>query len=148
MKTLIVTVTAIALAAVIGSIIVGERFFDGLVVEKPYDKGLQWDRERQEKAVLGWKAAVVSRDLHTGNNDMFFTVHDRDGKPLEGDRVTLVISRPSTAAYDQYYEPSTQGDAMYKVSVHFPLYGYWDLKINVRHENKEVVFQKRIYVEK
>lgn len=148
MKTLIIAVTIIALAAVAGSIIVGERVFDGLVVEKPYDKGLLWDKTRSDETELGWNTVIRSRILRTGDNDVIFSVLDKEGKPLEGALVTVLISRPSTTAYDKYYEPSIQGDAPYKASVHFPLYGYWDLEISVRRENKEVVFQERIYVEK
>jgi nitrogen fixation protein FixH len=147
MKTLIVTVTVIALVAVIGSIIVGERAFDGLVVEKPYDKGLQWDRDHTEKAGLGWNVFIKNRNLHTGDNDLIFSVLDKGGKPVEDVMATVLVTRPSTTAYDKYYEPSAQGNGTYKISVHFPLYGYWYVRINVAHERKNIVFEEKVYAE-
>ena len=147
MKILIIAVTVVALAVVIGAIIVGERVFDGLVVEKPYEKGLKWDKDHREKAGLGWNAVIKSRSLHTGNNDVTFSVLDTEGKPLEGALVTVLVTRPSTAAYDKYYAPSTQGDGIYKMSIHFPLYGYWDVRINVTHEKKNIVFEEKVYAE-
>jgi nitrogen fixation protein FixH len=148
MKILIITVTLIALAAVVGSIIVGEKVFDGLVVEKPYDKGLQWDKTRKEKAELGWNAVIKKRTFHTGNNDVVFNVLDKDGSPLAGALVTIIISRPSSSAYDKYYETATRGDGIYKASINFPLNGYWDVKINVTQKKRNVVFEEKVYVEK
>ncbi|RJQ15309.1 MAG: hypothetical protein C4560_10705 [Nitrospiraceae bacterium] len=61
MKTLIVIVTIIALSAVVGAIVVGVRVFDGVVVENPYETGLEWDRIQNEKADSG---PLNDRDLH------------------------------------------------------------------------------------
>jgi len=147
MKALIIAVTVIALAAVIGSIIVGERVFEGLVVEKPYDKGLQWDKDQEEKADLGWNVFIKNRDLHTGDNDLIFSVLDKEGTPLKSALIKVLITRPSTAAYDKYYEPTTQGDGIYKMHVHFPVYGYWDVRINIAYERRNIVLEEKAYVE-
>ncbi|RJQ53496.1 MAG: hypothetical protein C4526_06455 [Nitrospiraceae bacterium] len=147
MKTLIIIVTIIGLSAVIGSIIVGGMVFDGVVVEKPYEKGLDWDKRRNEKAESGWNVGIEDKIFRTGDNDIYFSVLDKDGGPLTNAQIAVAISRPSTTAYDKSFETSVRRDGKYIASINFPLYGYWDLKISVTREKRNVVFEERIYVE-
>jgi len=44
MKVLIVLIVIIGLAAVLSTILIGDRLFDGTVVDKPYDRGVNWDK--------------------------------------------------------------------------------------------------------
>lgn len=146
MRILIILVSIIALSAVIGSVIVGEKVFDGLVVEKPYEKGLQWDRTQNEKAELGWHVVLRNRTFIPGDNEVIFSVLDKEGKQLAGAQAAVTMSRHSTTAYDKNYETTRLGDGSYKALVHFPLYGYWDLKVTVSHEKKSVVYEEKVYV--
>ena len=146
MKILIILVTIVALSAVIGSVIVGEKVFDGLVVEKPYEKGLQWDKTRNEKTELGWNVVLKNRAFSAGENDVIISVFDKDGRPLAGAQAIITISRPATTAYDKNYETTLLGVGSYKVKANFPLYGYWDLKVTVSHDKKSAVYEEKVYV--
>jgi len=147
MKTLIIIISVIALSAVVATIIIGNETFDGIVVEKPYEQGLLWDKIQDRKIESGWKAVINNRTIKTGNAEISISVFDKSGKPLADASVSLVISRPSTSVYDRNYETVRQSDNSYAAKVFFPLFGYWDLKIRVAKKGESVIFEERIFAE-
>ncbi|HIJ59253.1 MAG TPA: hypothetical protein HPP56_01350, partial [Nitrospirae bacterium] len=52
MKVLIVLIVIIGLAVVLSTIFIGDRLFDGTVVDKPYDRGVNWDKTQAKKQKL------------------------------------------------------------------------------------------------
>jgi len=53
MKILIGIVSCGA-GSVVTTVIVGSRSFEGIVVDKPYERGLSWDREQKERIESAW----------------------------------------------------------------------------------------------
>jgi nitrogen fixation protein FixH len=147
MKSLIIIVTIIALSAVIGSVIVGKKVFDGTVEGNPYEQGLLWDKIRSNKYESGWSAVVNNKKINKGENEISISVFDKYGKPLSDASVSLVISRPSTTAHDRNYETLRRSDNSYAAKIYFPLFGYWDLKIKVVKKRESVIFEERIFAE-
>ncbi|MBI5055190.1 MAG: FixH family protein [Nitrospirae bacterium] len=147
MKILIIIVSIIALSAVGGSIIVGEKMFDGVVVEKPYEQGLLWDRIQDSKSELGWSAVINNGKIKTGDGEVSISVFDKEGKPLSDATVSLIVSRPSTNAYDKDYKTVKLHEGLYTAAVNFPLYGYWDMKIHVGRKGKDALLEERIFAD-
>jgi nitrogen fixation protein FixH len=148
MKTLIVIVSIIGLAAVGGSIVVGVKSFDGIVTEHPYEKGLLWDEIRNKEMELGWQIDIQNMEFVTGNNDVLISVLDKYGRHLAGPGVTFMISRPATPAYDKYFDTIKVKEGMFKARINLPLYGYWDIDIDVSSGGDKLLFKKRIFVDK
>lgn len=148
MKTLITIVVIIGVAAVAGSIFVGVKSFDGIVTEHPYEKGLRWDDVRHKKLASGWDIEIWNNDLQTGENDIVILVIDKEGNPVAGSSISVMISRPSTGTYNEYFDTVSIKEGVFKVHVNFPLYGYWDLMTNVTKGGDSLLFEKRIFVEK
>ena len=96
MKTLIITVTIIALASVAGSIIVGIKTKDSLVVENPYETGLKWDELQREKAGSGWQIRFdVNPKPVKAMSDLVFAVTVKDGNtPVTDAKVNLDLTMP------------------------------------------------------
>jgi nitrogen fixation protein FixH len=149
MKSLIGTVVIVGLAAVIGAVVVGVRSFDGTVTAKPYEEGLAWDEVRKEKAELGWSVKLDNTALKIGDNDLRFTLLDKQGTPLVlPSAVSLTLSRPSTDAYDKKIDVEKLSRGLYRASVNFPLYGGWDIKIYLIDNEKKIEFKERVFVER
>ncbi len=146
MRILIIAVILVGLVAVTGSIIMGQKVFDGKVVDKPYETGLLWDKMQREKAEL--RVEIKDRNFRTGDNEINFFVLDKEGNPLFDAAVMITLSRPSTTIYDRDYEALKSKDHGYRAVVHLPLYGYWDIKIRVIRRGNDLAFEKRIYSEK
>lgn len=138
-----VIVTAILAAAV--PIVIGTKTFDGIVTEKPYETGLLWDEMQREKAEL--RVDIKNTEFKTGNNEIIFSISDKDGKPLPDSSVRITVSRPATTAHDRGYEAFRQPDGAYHAAVNLALYGYWDLEINIVRDGKSVIFENRIFAE-
>jgi nitrogen fixation protein FixH len=147
MKALLIIVTIIGLAAVIGAIIVGRSTFDGTVVDRPYERGLEYDAVLKERDASGWSVRIVTPSFRVGRNDLVIEVTDRQGLPLEVTGLSVTISRPSSAAYDRTYRTTGTDAGRFKTEINLPLYGYWDAKMHVVQKNTTITFENRIFAE-
>jgi nitrogen fixation protein FixH len=145
LTVIIVLVSLIALAATIGTIIIGIRNFEGTVVDKPYETGLAWDKTRKAKEMLGWTVDVQGGPFKTGKNEVIVKVLDKEGSSLSDAVVTMTASRPSTNAYNRSYQTMVQGAGRYSASIDLPLVGSWDIIIDVRRKNEHDSFKKTVF---
>jgi len=148
MKTLIVIVIMVGLAAVVTTVIVGSRSFEGIVVDKPYERGLSWDKEQKERTVSGLNIEIKNKTFTVGENDLIIQVTDREGKPVPDAVLMLTVSRPSTNAYDRTYRLEVAKGGMYSASVALALYGHWDLRITIVRNGQNLLFPQKIFVER
>ncbi len=144
----IILVCLIALAATIGTIVIGSRSFEGLVVDKPYETGLAWDAERKKCDRLGWKAAPSQSSFPVGRNVIDILVTTRDGALLSGATVTVLVTRPATRVYDRVSRAIRETSGQYRTSIELPVFGAWDLRTTVARDGDLCVFNQRIYAEK
>jgi len=147
LKTLLVLVAIIAIAAVLGAIVVGKSTFDGTVVDKPYESGLAYDAVQKEREASGWNVAIVNPSGHVGKNELMISVIDKDGRHLSATDVTLTISRPSSTAYDKTYTTIRTDTGPFRAEITLPLYGYWDAEIHVTAEGKSITFERKFLAE-
>jgi nitrogen fixation protein FixH len=145
--TVLAIVCVLTLAATIVTIIVGTRSFEGIVVDKPYETGLAWDEQARQKSKLGWKVSVAGARFPTGENELAIDAVDRYGQPLENIAVTATVSRPSTRDFDKTYTAVRQQNGRYRSSVVFPLYGAWDITIDVSRNGDRGVYRQAVYAE-
>ena len=141
---IIVLTCILALAATIGTIVVGSRSFEGIVVDNPYETGLAWDRERRNQESLGWSVALQEATYKTGKNDLIVMVHDKNGVPLSDAVVSVVVSRPSTRAFDRTYVTVVQPNGRYRTEIDLPFYGNWGVVIDVNRKIERTSFNKII----
>jgi nitrogen fixation protein FixH len=148
MKLIIIFSVIAALTAVAGTIVVGINTFDGTVTEHPYEKGLEWDRLEKTKAALGWTFNIKNNTIKTGRNDLILELSDKNGLPLDASIVSVIISRPSSDAYDKNYDTENVLKGIFKAKADFPLFGYWDLTIMVTKDSDHLTIDKSIYITK
>jgi nitrogen fixation protein FixH len=128
MRRFITIVVFTVFAATIGTILVGSRTFEGVVVEHPYEAGLAWDETQKQAAKLGWRVVFDHLELKQGENSVVLQLIGRNGSALEGASVEVTLSRPSTNEYDRTYQAKPLGMGRYQVSLLVPLIGLWDLR--------------------
>jgi len=148
MKVFIIIIAIIGLAAVAGPIIVGIKSFDGTVTDNSYEEGLRWDEVRNSKNESGWKVEILEKELSIGENELNISVIGKKGDPLLSSSLSLKISRPATTAYDRYINSDQYGERVFRSQVNFPLFGYWDVEVNVTKGDETHLFKKRVFVEK
>jgi nitrogen fixation protein FixH len=147
MRLLIIIVVLIGLSAVIGAVIVGKDSFEGIVVERPYEQGLLWEKEEQEKTNSGLDVKILNKEFRVGGNELSLSVVNKVGGMVKPGDISVLVSRPSTAAYDRRYTVTRSADDRYLTSVSFPLYGYWDVKVQILRGRDVVVFKSRVFAE-
>jgi nitrogen fixation protein FixH len=144
---IIALISIIAVAATVGTVIVGSRSFEGIVVDKPYEAGLAWDEMHRNHDKLGWTIAVAGEPFRTGKNDLIVTILDKRGAPLGDADVTITVTRPSTRAFDRTYQADVQPDGRYRASAELARQGNWDLIIDVSRKTDHTSFKKSIFAE-
>ncbi len=145
---IIVLTCILALAATIGTIVVGSRSFEGTVVDKPYETGLAWDEERRNHESLGWSVALQEATYKTGKNDLIIMIRDMNGAPLSDAVVSVAVSRPSTRAFDRTYHTVVRPNGRYRTEIDLPLYGNWGLIIDVSRKKERTTFNRLISADK
>ncbi len=145
MKILVIIVTVIGFVAVIGSVIVGKMMFDGKVMEHPYEAGLRYDEIQKAKARVRFE--ILTNKLHRGENDIVFLLTDVYGRPIHDSSIVFIISRASSTLYDRKYRPQVIEPGKFLVRAKFPLYGYWDVKVEFMMDSKNLMVDKRIFIE-
>lgn len=145
MKTLLIIVSIIGLAAVIGAIVVGRNTFDGIVVDKPYERGLAYDAAQKERETSGWVVDIVDPSPVAGRNELIISATDRNGNPLTDAEMSLTISRPSSATYDRTYAAVRTTKGQFRAEIELPLYGHWDVKIRVKADGKDITFERKVF---
>ena len=140
----IILTCILALAATIGAIVVGSRSFEGIVVDNPYETGLAWDTDRRNQESLGWLVVLQNATYKTGKNDLVIMVRDKNGALLSDAVVSVVVSRPSTRAFDRTYRMVVQPDGRYRTEIDLPLYGNWGVIIDVSRKKEHTSFNKVI----
>ena len=147
MRTVIIIISIIAIAATIGTIAVGMKSFEGVVVENPYETGLAWDETHQQKAALGWNIILRNKRLRVGKNELSLEALDRNGRQINDAMVSVTTSRPSTRAYDKTYAALRTPDDTFQAFIDLPFLGSWDLTIEVVRGKDRCSFNYRIYAE-
>ena len=100
--------------------------FPGLVVQRPYDRGLAYNdelRRNQAQAALGWQVSPRYLD-----GDLTVRIVDAAGAALTGLVVRATLSRPLEAgvALDVDLKPSGEG---YRAALALPKRGQWEARI-------------------
>ncbi len=143
MKILIVLVIIAGLSTVVGSIIVGSLLFDGKVTERPYEEGLEYDNIEKMRSELTLN--LLTEDLLKGENEIIFSIyHER--LPVTDLTLNFILSRPGTVRYDRRFMVEYIKPGLYRTRVSFPEYGYWDIKIKMVWQWKDVTLMKRVFV--
>jgi nitrogen fixation protein FixH len=143
-RKLIIAVTIIGMAAVIGPIVVGTRSFEGTVVDKPYERGLDWDKERAQMANSGLSVSIANADIVTGANRLLINV--TSGSLYNGP-LMLKLTRPDTAKYDSFPKPEVLGPGQYSANVDIPVHGKWLLDIDVVHMGNRLTFTRELHAQ-
>jgi nitrogen fixation protein FixH len=148
MRALIITVCILVLLLTVGTIVIGSRSFDGVVVEKPYETGLAWDKAEQQREKLGWNVSLDSPSFRTGRNDLVIMVADRDRRIIGDARVDLKVTRPSTTSFDRSYAAEPQADGRYRASVELAQPGNWDVIVRVQRGAAISDYTVHLYAER
>lgn len=146
MRVVFALVILVGLGAVVGAIVIGNRTFDGLVVDEPYEKGLAWDAIRRAQEESGLVLHLEPAAFVTGSHEIVARIESPSG-PLRGAQVALLVTRPHTTAEDERPAVSAAPDGSYRAEVTFGSPGAWELAYTVTGAGVPIEIRRRIRVE-
>jgi nitrogen fixation protein FixH len=119
------------------------RSWTGLVVEKPYERGVAYNRvlEAQHRQdALGWNFAVGT----DGADRIRLTVTGRDGQPLDGLALTAALVRPIDLLPDVPLIFKQTEAGVYVAEAQAPKPGQWDLKVEAQRSDDHFHLVERV----
>jgi nitrogen fixation protein FixH len=112
------------------------------------EQGLLWDKEQHDRMNSGLNVEILNKTFRVGENELLIRLLDRDRRPVKAGDVSVLVSRPSTTTCDRRYNAMSSPDNLYRSSVRLPLYGHWDVKVQIAQGQKTVTFESKIFAEK
>lgn len=123
--------------------------FPGVWTERAYEKGLNYNhalKAAEEQKALGWRGELNAEVKDVRNLEIAFRLKDAKGKPIEGARTRLLLTRPSDAALDLRASLEALDHGLYATTLALPVSGVWDMKVSATHGGKNYQTSKRIVV--
>lgn len=125
----------------------------GLVDKDYYEKGRDLEQEfitlRETRNRLGWqmKLEAVRSPVINQPARYTFSVVDKAGVPVDGDRAVVRAYRPSDASSDFETEMQEIAPGIYSTELTFPLKGVWDLTAILHKGEDALRVSRRISVQ-
>lgn len=125
--------------------------WQGLVVDKPYEKGIAYNRALERQIVaerLGWNLELgfVAKGGEAGSGDIVARIVGASGEPLPDLRVEVRISRPVENVPAIVLPLAYRGEGRFGAPVLLPLPGQWDVEIVASMGADRIEDRRRIFV--
>jgi len=126
------------------SIWVGIKYFDGKVVDQPYETGLQYDEGKKLIKDNGLKLSVLDCTRSNDVIDIHFILDRNDSVDLED--TEFFISRPASDKGKVKLDTRMADEGVYESVVTLNTLGYHILKAKGKINGKEISLQKSFYI--
>ncbi|MBF0625217.1 MAG: FixH family protein [Magnetococcales bacterium] len=131
-------------------IVLSSQTWNGLITDRPFEKGLAFNRVLQaqrDQDVLGWRGTLDSATLTAGtDHPLIFRLLDAAGQPVTGARVTGTLFRVVHQGHDRTLTLAETAPGHYSAHLVVPLPGVWDVKLVAVRDSAEFRFVRRIQV--
>ncbi len=125
----------VVVAVNVGLVYFAVDSWTGLAVERPYERGLAYNKvlaaaARQE--ALGWHLNLsLRRPDHASDDVVIIEARDRDGRPLNGLTIEAELTRPLEPTPPQIYALRPVGEGRYAGRIDGELRpGQWDVRLS------------------
>lgn len=148
----IVALLLSVIAVNVGFITMALRSNPGLVDNKYYDHGRDYERNALKQIAarnsLGLEAKfeIPEHIVMTQPGAFRFTAVDKRGLPFSKAEVKVTAYRPADAAADFIVQMHDNADGRYQADMSFPLKGAWDLIVKVKRGQDTFELTHRISV--
>lgn len=121
----------------------------GLVTERAYDRGLEYNRNLEaaaRMAQLGWQTRLTVATLADGARELRLEARDRTGEPLAGLLVEGKLERPVHEGADRELFLMPAGRGLYRAVLEDLPPGQWHAHLRLTRGNERFVVSERLIV--
>ena len=134
----------IGLITIAPSIYVGIKFFDGKVVEQPYESGLTYDADKKFISDNGLKLTILTNEKTDKDVKLAFSFDKNDNINIE--ETSFFITRPATNQGNIKLDAKIDKDGVYASAFKLENYGHYILKAITTINGKKIAIQKGFYI--
>lgn len=119
----------------------------GLVTDRAYDRGLEYNRNLEAAsamAALGWQARLVATTLADGGRALTLEARDRNGEPLSGLVVDGRLERPVHEGADRELFLAPAGRGVYRTVLEDLPPGQWQAHLRLTRGAERLVVSERL----
>lgn len=136
----------VALSAVFLSAYVGVKYFDGTVVEKPYDTAKRWGSDMQAASQSSWSLDADTVRLTQDSRVLGLALRDAQGQQLTPGRMRMQLSHQLHNRQDLEFEASLDSGQL-ELPGPFPEPGVWQLRVFAPWQDGEFPLSVTLYVD-
>ncbi|MCS6878316.1 MAG: FixH family protein [Geminicoccaceae bacterium] len=121
----------------------------GLVTDRAYDRGLEYNRNLEaaaQMARLGWQTRLSVTALSDGARELRLEARDRAGEPLSGLLVEGRLERPVHAGADRELFLAPAGRGVYRAVLEDLPPGQWHAHLRLTRGSERFVVSERLFV--
>lgn len=137
----VVAFFAVVVAVDMAFLVTAYRTHPGQVEAKPYETGLIYNAElerQRAQAALGWRAGAEAQ-----GRDIAVLLKDRDGVPLDGLTVSVLLQRPATEQGRTELKLNQTAPGRYAAALDRS--GTWDVRIEATDgQGRQLVAERRL----
>ena len=123
--------------------------FSGLETASPYERGLEYNKALAAEAAqerLGWQSQAEITAESDGTRSLAVRMTDRDGRPMDGLKLSAYLVRPSNEGLDLTIAPRPVGDGRYVAAFALPAAGQWELRLVAEGDGAAWQHSERLFV--
>jgi len=130
-------------------ITVSATTFRGEDEQKPYLQGVGFNQtlsRRAEQKAAGWQAAISAARLDSGAVRILLSLHDRDGAPVGGEKLTGDLRHPADENRDQALVLAQVGPGLYQADLPEVAPGNWEVQVQAAGGREPFEAARRLWV--
>lgn len=119
----------------------------GLVTDRAYDRGLDYNRNLEAAAAmaaLGWRAKLVAATRADGRHEFVLEARDGEGEPLNGLFVEGKLERPVHEGADRELVFAPVGRGLYRAVLDALPPGQWHAHLRLTRGAQRFVLSERL----
>ena len=119
----------------------------GLVTDRAYDRGLEYNRNLEAAAAmaaLGWQAKLVAATRADGGRELTLEVRDKSGEPLAGLVIEGKLERPVHEGADRTLAFAPIGRGLYRARLDDLPAGQWHAHLRLTRGSDRFVVSERL----
>ncbi len=121
----------------------------GVVIKNPYESGLNYNKiidAANSQALLGWQGKIEYINKANNNGLLKFSLKDKEGNPINADKVYAKIIRPTKQNMDFTLTLKSLENGNFLENIIFPQSGLWQITIYASYKDLQYQITNRIVV--
>jgi nitrogen fixation protein FixH len=147
---IVVAMLLVHASAMVFAAVIATRDPNFAVLPDYYRRAVAWDETKeklQHSADLGWSLNIQATDPDAaGTRTLRIDVHDRNGKPIEAQSISLNLYHDAHIRQAQALNLPSRAPGVFSAALPMPWSGHWTMEAVVIADGETFVSQQKVFL--